>query len=314
MSRSVPWVAGTRLVFCARPGPGPVLCGDTGSLYNSGVTDEKEPRVGPCLFCDEVGELTDEDLFSIWINKALTDRSGKTPKIAFSSRRVDGDEFQNLARKLNQTYSVIKIPDICKSCNNGWMSVIDNEASKIIKPMLVEGRRFGLPVREQSVLGRWLALKTLLADLIDDQNCVFLHHDFHAFYADRDPPPRFRASLAYIDTQGEDINLFNVQPLEASQAINGINVGDLVAVEFRFSIAPVYFHTGMVSLDGQKYPDPIYIERNPHWSPIWPAQSSEAQWPPPYAFTPDKLPKAETDWPDHEEWVKRLQGRTKGKV
>lgn len=177
------------------------------------MIDQKEPRIGLCLFCDKVDELTDEDLVSIWVNKALTQRSGRAPKVAFSSRRVDGDQIYNLDRKLSQTYSVIKIPDICKSCNNGWMSVIDNEASKIIKPMLAEDRRFGLPVSEQTVLSRWLALKTLLADLIDDQNCVFLPDDFHAFYADQNPPPRFRASLARIDTQGEDINLFIVQPL-----------------------------------------------------------------------------------------------------
>jgi hypothetical protein len=39
-----------------------------------------------------------------------------------------------------------------------------------------------IPVRQQEVLARWLALKTLVADRADSENCFFGPDDFHAFY------------------------------------------------------------------------------------------------------------------------------------
>jgi hypothetical protein len=169
-------------------------------------------RVGECLFCGQTGELTDEDLISKWANKARTERSGRAPKIAYSSRRVDGDVIIPLEQKLRQTYSVIRVPDVCATCNRGWMSRIDKTASEIVKRLL-PGHRVGLPVRDQEALARWLALKTLIADRADDEYCVFGPEDFHAFYKARQPPDRFAATLAHMDTGGKDVSYFCMSPL-----------------------------------------------------------------------------------------------------
>ena len=71
-----------------------------------------------CPFCGTEGPLTDEDIFPVWLQKAVDEWASQ-------SLRGPGNPWR--------AYLV----PVCGNCNSRWMSTLENDTSKIIKRMLV---------------------------------------------------------------------------------------------------------------------------------------------------------------------------------
>jgi hypothetical protein len=141
-----------------------------------------------CMFCDNDANSA-EHLFPDWINRAFTVAG---PEPLTIQKQVTGmaDEQWDV-RKL----ASIKIPGICRTCNNEWMSVIENNAKPLILPMIT-GTRVSLNPAEQLQLATWTTLKAFVFDLggalqsvVARDHCVLLRH-LHR------PPATMRAYLA----------------------------------------------------------------------------------------------------------------------
>jgi hypothetical protein len=100
--------------------------------------------VGACPFCQRMTtRLTDEDVVPRWLLRELhrrgyRDRPG-------GSRPPRGP----------------KTP-VCADCNNGWMSVIENDTSPIILSLMDDART--ISKEEQKSLALWATLKALVID------------------------------------------------------------------------------------------------------------------------------------------------------
>jgi hypothetical protein len=87
----------------------------------------------PCIFCQELGKLTEEHLWSDWINNLFGEKQRYTVQRKLPNREVK--EWESVG--INQTATVV-----CKKCNNEWMNDIEMEA----RPMLSHLIKFGDPL------------------------------------------------------------------------------------------------------------------------------------------------------------------------
>lgn len=239
----------------------------------------------------------------MWAGRVLRTLAGGKVDVVYSTRQVDIDKATVLQddHERRQTYSAIKLKGVCRICNNGWMSDIEREAQPILEPM-IRGVRTAVPVRDQEPLARWMALKTLEADLIPHGYPTAGPPDFQAFYANPAPPAKFRADLGRLDLQGREDNYFSIEPYTAAQEGSGLAVRDPLAVQVSMSLGPVWLQTVYVNLAGQGYPDLPARGVEPHWTIVWP-QDHDVNWPPPMSFTVDQLPDSVGKFSEAEDWI-----------
>jgi hypothetical protein len=274
-------------------------------------TAKPAKKHGLCRFCDRDGALTDEDLVPKWGGRVLRAVANGRVDVVLSTRQLDRDGKTTLrhAHERRQTFSAVKLPGVCETCNNGWMSRIENDAKPFLEPM-VRDIRTGIPRRSLVVVARWLALKTLVADLVEHSHHTATPDDYHAFFADPDSPGGFEAFLGRVDLKGAQQSYFYLQPHLAAQARDGLRVNEPISLQFDLSMGPLWAQALYVRLGARKYPRGGSRPTSPWWARLWP-QSEEANWPPPRSFTLEMLPEGISNFPEAAEWIERNAKRNR---
>jgi hypothetical protein len=105
-----------------------------------------------CAFCPATAKITGEHVWSDWMNNTLPPSSGYT----FQQIANDGSVTKEFpAKDLNLTTKVV-----CKACNEGWMSEMENRFAKPAMVDLILGNRIG-EISKKRALGLSLfAFKT----------------------------------------------------------------------------------------------------------------------------------------------------------
>ena len=87
-----------------------------------------------CVFC-QTGRPTKEHVCPQWISRLIREhRPGDT--FTTIRRRPDGNDHSWTANVID-----IQAKIVCRDCNGGWMSRIDNEQAKpLLSPMIATGR------------------------------------------------------------------------------------------------------------------------------------------------------------------------------
>jgi hypothetical protein len=111
-----------------------------------------------CVFCGAEGGLTNEDVLPRWLLKALQDAPVTGTVVYRQSKGRPGDAPAVYSRPGKSLET--KARAVCATCNNSWMSQIEQSVSAIL-PELVKGRRVLLPAGQQDALARW-SVKTIL--------------------------------------------------------------------------------------------------------------------------------------------------------
>jgi hypothetical protein len=195
------------------------------------ATTRTSQRTGPCVFCDQVGVLSEEDLFPMWAGRVLRDLANGKVDVVMSTRQLDVDgTLLRHEHQRRQTFSAIKLDGVCKTCNSGWMSQIEEAAKPLVEPM-IRNIRTGIPFRHLDIIARWLTLKTLVADLIPHGYPTATPDDYHAFYTDPNPPDGFMAVLGRVDLKGRQDSYNSLQPLRAAQTRDGVTINDPLALK-----------------------------------------------------------------------------------
>ena len=82
-----------------------------------------------CAFCQSEATLTGEHLWSAWVGKLF-------PSIVYDFRRTDATGIRG-QWSLPRLEAKAKV--VCKPCNEGWMSRLEEEAKLILKSVIGEG-------------------------------------------------------------------------------------------------------------------------------------------------------------------------------
>ena len=141
--------------------------------------------VSDCIFCGKPAD-SEEDAFPKW----LIDRMDAWYKMAFES--FGPPEEVLLERRIcvgaetEIVFGTLKlgIRCVCRPCNNGWMSVIQNKHAKPIFTRLLEEPSLTLDLNECRSLTLWLVMTSMVLEALNPpeywrfseyERCLFWH-------------------------------------------------------------------------------------------------------------------------------------------
>jgi hypothetical protein len=150
---------------------------------------------GLCIFCGK-GHLSKEHVFADWL-RALYPR---TPH----DRRIEGETWLEepsrswtgpLCRSLQGHTGSKKVRVVCKTCNNTWMSAID-EATKPILTPLISGHPVTLDEISQRKLATWITKVVIVSEYMYPKNRAISKEETLWFYQSRSPFDNWKICIA----------------------------------------------------------------------------------------------------------------------
>jgi len=241
-------------------------------------TDKRTAR--RCVWCDEGSSpdnpITGEHIIAQWFTDALTG-SGQLRH----AYREDGADQDTRAWTANKPSFVVNAT--CESCNSGWMSDLETQASKVLPPFIRRKPGLRINYKNAPVLARWAAKTGLMFQTIElpENRVVPVAH----FGRLRDAqittlPSQMRAWIGAVDALGVWCKSFGGTLNLQNEAVPFYAV--LLAVDrvaFLIVGADHAEALGQLKLG--------YLERG--WTQLWPLRRPES-WPPPYVWPADQFP------------------------
>jgi hypothetical protein len=137
-------------------------------------------QVAGCIFCGSP-DLTEEHMIPDWVARAFERRRQPGPNLGGTF--VARDQMRVQAQPPPATAKVV-----CRCCNNNWLSVIDNAASAVLKPLIRGNSAVKLDRQAQLAFATWLFKIALVFDAMDAGDEGRLAVQRKPFFELREPP------------------------------------------------------------------------------------------------------------------------------
>lgn len=216
------------------------------------------PTPDRCAFCGSTENLTDEHVIPRWVTRRMAE-FGATyiRETAYGTQRSPTIE--------------ITAP-ICEDCNNRWLSVLENDVSSILSPMLT-GSEVRIHADQQLLLATW-AVKTALMFELANGSPIVPEGFFHDLRLRHAPHPNQWVWLGLYGGQQRATTVF-LNPLhigvpETDEPNGFVCTFNVFCVVFQVAM---HFTSGTAELrDARQQYEPV-IER------IWPRWITPVVWP-----------------------------------
>lgn len=154
-----------------------------------------------CIFCGGTG-LSKEHFWPDWISKYIS-KSG-TDKHTAEVHSGDAKSKPELEKKTERQGDLVtkKFRVVCKECNNGWMSRLENS----VKPFIlsaIQNKNITLNSEQVAMLAQWVVMKVLVAEHNHNGTQVTPAEDRKRFYETSKIPNYFRVYMSRHDTDSE---------------------------------------------------------------------------------------------------------------
>jgi hypothetical protein len=153
---------------------------------------------GRCVFCGEFG-LTKEHVLPDWLRSIFP----RSPTDTHTVGNVDWVHLPTVgviplpSRRLRQGQAGSrKVKVVCKGCNTGWLSVME-ESTKPILSSLVQGTAGVLTNTRQRALAAWIAKTTMTAEFLMPKQTSLKQAEREDFRLRREPGDHWRIWIAY---------------------------------------------------------------------------------------------------------------------
>ena len=122
-----------------------------------------------CTYCGDSGvERSSEDVFPRWLCNKLAyfarlhhpDSAASYDDYSYANLERFRNDEPDSARVVGEIPTAFHLPDVCRKCNEGWMSRLEESMPRVIAGLL-EGKPKDLAPYDQALLGMW-AVKTSL--------------------------------------------------------------------------------------------------------------------------------------------------------
>ena len=144
-----------------------------------------------CIFCGRKGGISKEHFWPDWLGLYLPKRDGD--RHISEIHAAEGKAPKQLQNRTERQGSVItkKIRVVCRECNNGWMSALEEKVKPILIGLLKE--HVGKLDKEQiSDLSLWVTVKTIVGEHAEGDIVLTPSTDRHQVYKEGVIPDYFR--------------------------------------------------------------------------------------------------------------------------
>jgi hypothetical protein len=197
----------------------------------------------------------------------------------------------------------LKTREVCRDCNNGWMSGLETSARPLIRQVAdaaQTGRLISLPPDEARTLAIWCQKTAVTYELKSDRRRVVTT----AMGQQLATGTPLRAGMVWLARHPRDYDLsialvhIDVSPAPIARPGDQVRQIALVSITYHWATFLVF----ITDKPGQR-PPPLPLDR---WSLLWPARSP-AEFPPPATLTGTELTTIMTE---HSHWLPPVQATT----
>lgn len=219
----------------------------------------------PCIFCSNLAD-SKEDLFPRWVLKRVQTRERLRRQIGTAPPIITDDRE-------------VRLPCVCQTCNNTWMSRMEMTTKKFMGPM-IEDLSFRLSRQNQQNMTEWALKCAMCNDSIDVRPRFFTDAECHVFREKRIIPTTtsvFASRFAgrSLDSNGADFTLIdpNTKQLLLRAHVYNIMVGHVVLQVLSWRPEPQHENKNLL-VKATNGPWPMLAIQ------IWPIQKNSVAWPP----------------------------------
>ncbi len=227
-----------------------------------------------CAFCPaNAVEQGGEHVWDNWVNKAL-------PKTRYHAIKLslDSTPIHFMANSLNE-----KLPVVCTSCNNGWMSVLSAKVKDRFQRAMLEGEPFSLGARDAAILAAFTFMKAVVTNYLIDYEPFFTRAARERFRTTLVLPPLTKVWMAAFQGKARMsarnnlgiIGTNELGPLYGLEFCSFTHVVGKLALQL---LAPRWKH---INHRGRPL---LSLNPNVYWQPVtillWPHSGSALSWPP----------------------------------
>jgi hypothetical protein len=250
------------------------------------MTAPHRKSVGRCIFCGATG-LTKEHMWADWL-KSYIPRTESAHVEGLTLVHLDRDE-ETISRRTGDPHSR-RIRCVCQSCNNGWMSRLQETVKPFLVPMLV-GNRTNLHRRGQTVVAAWSAMMVMVSEHIHEEMVatplserVYLRERgvvppcwriWIGCHSRRDHPLFTHRATTFVTTKEEMERLRGSPARISNTQISTICIGRHILIHVMSS------RVAWSIVRRWKFPPQI----SAGLVQIWPIKAGNATWPPSQALT-----------------------------
>lgn len=119
-----------------------------------------------CMFCSEKAR-TKEDAWPLWLMKRFPTSSNAC---------IDAERGGRELGMWPTAKPKLQVRWLCASCNNGWMSRLENEAKPVLESILDDNLK-NLDASAQTTLARWAVKTAMVIEAIDSNRPWFYSED-----------------------------------------------------------------------------------------------------------------------------------------
>lgn len=221
-----------------------------------------------CIFCGGK-PVTNEHIFGLWLSPLFPTPPGK--KMFLDMQTLVNGKPTNRPRRFTRNLDS-KVKKVCKQCNIGWMSELENNVIEVISN-IIKGQRLSISLEHQELMASWAVktavmiqyLNTIPAVPIRRRKWLYTHHT---------PPPDTAVWIARYDGAG-------IATALSRSLFFGGNPKNLLTPDAHsifFSIGCLIFVVLSIYKNVTVRTEfPVNIA--PHLFKIWPPRKSFIYWP-----------------------------------
>lgn len=227
-----------------------------------------------CCFCGGT-PCTEEHIWPKWAHSMLPKGDGHYRRLQVG---FQGEEQEVFSRDRQGSTTTIRIRRVCGTCNNEWMSSLEEQAQPVLTK-LIRGRRFVLLAEDQDTLAQYFCMKAMVSDGSRLDAEIFNQVERTAFYERQELPSRCQIALLYYPAEiNETVKQYNKEegPVLEIESGRRINQGNFT---FRFgSLLIQVVISELVKPSPTDSADAVKIHPRRGFSRAWPvlAQTDES--------------------------------------
>ncbi len=240
-----------------------------------------------CIFCGRNDQkMSNEHVWPEWLDNLLPPGVAEKDH-TYSFEDAERGEYRRLQGMPPHN---VKVRDVCRPCNEGWMNQAEEAARPIISRMVGAQRETELHAIEQAKLAFWGVMKGLVAVRVGGESkltraaLVDDYHDLYACKESRMPPDGFLVHIARAawSVKRAPAGYFRLSGINRQEGEGDKFDGyalvfsalDLVVIILRvFGVKPTRF----IPFDDERFADAIRR--------VWPIEPAGVTWPPEKALT-----------------------------
>lgn len=152
---------------------------------------------GKCIFCER-GGLSKEHVWSEWTYE-LVPRLPKGAHVRRVSHSTPHSHFKKVesAKRYEGSVNTVKLRVVCKHCNTGWMSRLDEKAKCILPPFIL-GTHGVINKSASDTIAAWIAMKLMVTEFARPLEVATPLHDRRYLMDTGKPPDNWQIWVAPV--------------------------------------------------------------------------------------------------------------------